>query len=205
MNDLNQVIKTLLNLQSQINLIVETLNEIGNNCKTLSNIPLNNFFKGGMNLENSTHTLLSNYSIVMFCSFIDEYEKHFSISFLKSVDPERIKKVKVKNNAGMKRIKKWKDLHNFRNFMVAHNFRTKSGKSFFSEEFESFTFIIPNSISEKNLFVDITLLVCQNLKIEFPEIFNSLDPNELMLNKLKIIGENIDYAKEITDLMEKMK
>lgn len=205
MNDLNHVIKTLLNLQSQINLIVETLNEIGNNHGILSQIPLNNFFNQGMNLENSTHTLLSNYSIVMFCSFIDEYEKNFNISFLKSVDPERIKRVKIKNNAGLKRIKKWKDLHNFRSFIVAHNFRKSNGKSFFSDEFENFTFKIPNTISEKRLFLDITFLICQNLKVEFPEIFNSLDSNELMLNKMKIIGEKIDHENEIMELIEKMK
>lgn len=59
--------------------------------------------------------------------------------------------------------------------------------------------------SEKRLFLDITFLICYNIKVEFPEIFNSLDSNEIMLNKIKIIGEKIDHKNEIMELIEKMK
>lgn len=204
MKELTNVIKTLIHLQSQIFLLVETLNEIGNNHEALREMKLNNFFDKRMNLENSSHTLISNYAIIMFCSFMDEYEERFNIHFLKSVDPERILKVKEKNGAGIKRIKKWKDLGDFRNYMAAHNFRIK-GKSFFSNEFEKFIFKIPNTVSEKNLFSGIIFLICLNIKSEFPEIFNSLESGELMLHKMEIVGEKVDYEKELEVLSERMR
>ena len=203
MKEITNVIKTLFHLQTQIHLLVETLNEIGNNYKTLREIKFDNFFDQRITLEDATHTLISNYAIIMFCSFVDEYEKYFTPQFLKDVDSKRILSVRSRNQPGLKRIRKWKDLHKFRNFLVAHNFRNK-GKSFFSEEFEKFTFVIPNKVSEKNLFSGIVHLICLNLKSEFPEVVNSLQEGELMLDKIEFICEDVDNEQELTELMERM-
>ena len=83
MKEITNVIKTLFHLQTQIHLLVETLNEIGNNYKTLQKIKFDNFFDQRINLEDATHTLISNYAIIMFCSFLDEYEKYFTPLYLK--------------------------------------------------------------------------------------------------------------------------
>jgi len=203
MNDLKNVLKTLFHLQSQISLLVETLNEIGNNYQILQNMPLDNFFNKNMNLENSTHTLISNYSIIMFCSFMDEYEEHFNTNYLKNIDPERILRVRKKNSYGVNRIKIWKDMKTFRNQLVAHNFKVK-GKSFFSDEIERLTFRIPNTISEKNLFSGIIYYICINLKNEFIEVSNSLLSTELMLDKIEFTKQEIDNEKELTEIAIKM-
>ena len=66
-------------------------------------------------------------------------------------------------------------------------------------------FKIPNRVSEKNLFVGIIYFICLNLKDEFPEIFETINPNEKMLNKIKFLSSEIDNEKELTELMEAMK
>lgn len=202
MEDLKNVIKTLLHLQGQISLTIETLNEIGNNYKVLREMKLENHFSK-ITLESATHTLISNHAIILFCSFLDEYEKNFTPHFLKDIDARRIINVRQKNEPGLKRIRKWKDLRNFRNFLAAHNFRIK-GKSFFSDEFDKFEFIIPNKVSEKNLFSGIIYLICINIRTEFPEIYNSLNVEEVMLDKIKFICEEIDNEKELSELISKM-
>ncbi len=140
----------------------------------------------------------------MFCSFMDEYEQHFNPHHLNKVDRSRILSVKSKNTPGIKRIKKWIDMKNFRNYIAAHNFRIK-GKSFFSDEIDLLQFKIPNKVSEKNLFVGIIYFICLNIKEEFPEIFATINPNEKMLNKIKFLSSEIDNEKELTILMKAMK
>jgi hypothetical protein len=184
-------------------LAVETLNEIGENYVELRKMKLNNFFDPRYDLEIATHTLISNHCIIMFCSFLDEYEKHFTPHFLNDVDSERILRVRNKNEPGLKRIKKWKDLKNFRNILAAHNFRVK-GKSFFSEDIEKLKFVIPNKVSEKNLFLGISYLICMNIKAEFPEIFSSLKIGDTMIHKIEFISEEIDNESELEELTYKM-
>ena len=203
MNELKNSINTLFNLQTQIHLAVETLNEIGNNYETLREIKLDNFFDKNTNLETSSHTLISSYAIILFCSFMDEYEKYFNQSELEFIEKERILRVKRKNSPGIKRIKKWKDLKKYRNYLAAHNFRI-NGKSFFSNEFEKLEFKIPNTISEKNLFSGIIYIICQNIKNEFPEIIQMFNINERMIDKISFIGEQIDNEKELSELYELM-
>lgn len=202
MEELTNVIKTLLHLQGQISLTVETLNEIGNNYKTLQEIKLENHFSK-ISLESATHTLISNHSIILFCSFLEEYEKKFTPHFLKDIDAKRIINVRQKNEPGLKRIRKWKDLRDFRNILAAHNFRIK-GKSFFSDEFDKFKFTIPNKVSEKNLFSGIIYLICINIRTEFPEIYNSLNVGEAMLDKIEFICDEVDNEKELIELISKM-
>ena len=204
MGELKNVIKTLFNLQTQIFLIVETLNEIGNNYQVLRKIKLENFFDKSMNFEVSSHTLLSNYSIIMFSSFIEEYDKYFNPSHLSGIDSLRIIKVKEKNRAGIKRIRMWKDISRFRNHMVAHSFRFKN-KSFFSDDMEELRFKIPNKISEKNLFAGIAHLICLNIRDEFIECVTAFDNNQVMLDKMKLIGEDIDNEKELIELYAQMR
>lgn len=204
MGELKNVIKTLFNLQTQIFLIVETLNEIDDNQHMLKKIKLQNYFDKSMNLQNSSHALLSNYSIIMFSSFIEEYNKYFNPSHLSSVSSERIQRVKKKNIAGMKRIKKWKDISRFRNHMIAHSFRFNR-ESFFSENIKKLEFKIPNTLSEKNLFAGITNLACMNIRDEFMEYVVQFDNNQVMLDKMKLIGENIDNEKELIELYNQMR
>lgn len=203
MQKIEFVIKTLFNLQAQINLSVETLNEIYNHSEIFKGIYLENFSQEKMGLEPSVHTLISNYSIIQFCSFLDEYNNYFKPNYCEKEFEERIIKVRKKNSIGLKRIKKWKDINAFRNHLVAHNLRINN-KSFFSEEFEKLEYKIPNKISEKNLFSGIIYLICLNIRNEFMDVILTFNPFESMLDKLKIISEDVDNEKELEELAELM-
>ena len=200
MEELKNVVRTLFSLQTQVHHVVETLNTIGNNYELLRDIKLENFHVE-TNLEISSHSIISNYSIILFCSFMDEYDFFFNQNHLSSEFQNRINIVKQKNKPGIKRIKEWKDLKKFRNQIAAHNFRIKK-KSFFSDEFEQFTFKIPNKISEKNLFSGIIYLLCLNIRNAFPEI--KINSSEVMLDKMKLIGEEVDNEKELEKLIKLM-
>ncbi|QDO93587.1 hypothetical protein FNB79_06205 [Formosa sediminum] len=201
---LKEVIKTLFQLQSQINLTVESLNEINNNQQILEGIKIENYFDKNLNLKLSTSGILANYSILLFCSFLEEYNDFFNISYLKNSNCETISIVRQKNKAGIKRINKWKDLYNFRNQLIAHNYRIKK-KSFFSNETAMHEYKIPNTLSEKNLLSGIIYFICLNIRDAFPEVTLELNIKEKMADILNLIGEVVDNEKELKFLFDKMK
>ncbi len=204
LEEITHVIKTLLKLRAQIILCVETLNEILDHNLELKEIKLDNFPNYEVNLGQSCYSIVSGHSIILFCSFLDEYENYFNANYLKNMDSTRILKVRNKNKPGLDRIKKWKDLKNFRNYFAVHSFRIK-GKSFFSSDFEQFTIKIPNTLSEKNLFAGIVNLICINIFNEFVEIAQIINIEEDMLIKMIFIEEHIDNIQEIIELKDKMK
>ncbi|WP_066221659.1 hypothetical protein [Formosa haliotis] len=201
---LKEVITTLNHLQSQINLTVESLNEINRHQHTLEEIKLENYFDKNFNLKLATSGVLANYSILLFCSFLDEYNDFFNVGYLKSCNHETIARVRQQNRAGIKRINKWKDLYNFRNHLIAHNFRIKNN-SFFSNETEMYEYKIPNTLSEKNLFSGIIYFICLNIRDAFPEVVHELNMPKKMVEKLNLIGEVVDSEEELKLLFENMK
>lgn len=201
-DDVSHVIKTLLKLRAQIILCVETLNEILEHNEDLKQ-RLENFPNYEVNLGQSCFTIVSNHSIILMCSFLDEYEGYFNTHYLKNTDSSRILKIRNKNKPGLDRIKKWKDLKSFRNYFAVHNFRIK-GKSFFSEDVGNITMKIPYTLSELTLFAGILNMICLNILDEFSEIAQTIDIEENMLNKLLIPEEHIDAGKELTELKNKM-
>ena len=73
--------------------------------------------------KEKTHYLaLCNTIILNVCSYLDEYNKHF---FAKSEIEfhARIQTVKKIVKPALKKINEWKDLREYRNHMIAHNFR----------------------------------------------------------------------------------
>ncbi|WP_330442109.1 hypothetical protein [Flavobacterium sp. C4GT6] len=197
MSELKNVISTLFHLQGQIHLLIETLEKCTKNENLLNQIELTSF-NSDINFQKSVQGLLSNQSIIMFCSFLDEYNRYLTPQIDNSVYKDRITSLKQLNKPILKRINKWKDLYSFRNKLVAHNFRTNN-KSFFSTD-EVEIYKIPNTISEKILFDGIIYLICTNIRDLFPDVISQIDPDFIMLNKLKIIGEDIDNEKELTEL-----
>ncbi len=198
-------IKTLLQLQNQMKVLIDTMNRIEENESLLNTIKLNIPFKK-FSFKNTVNAYLSNYSIIIFCSFLEEYNQNFIPAKFDDYYKDRIINVKKKNKPGVKRINEWNGLINFRNQLVAHSFDIK-GKSFFSSEIEHLEFKIPNTISEKNLFYGIVYLMCVNISEEFYEIILEIQkkPNEIMLDKMKIVSENIDSEKELNKLLNLMR
>jgi hypothetical protein len=79
--------------------------------------------EGEWNEKDKTHFIsLFNSILLNICSYIDEY----NLNFLHISEPEfknRIIDVKRIAKPAFKKIGEWTDLHNYRNHMIAHNFR----------------------------------------------------------------------------------
>lgn len=195
MNELLNFTNTLFNLHSQIKFAVTTLERVYENKNLINSIKYDNeYFDKQALFQTSINALISNNCIIMFSSFLDEYANFNSHNLGKEIE-DRIEYVRRQNKPGIKRINKWKDIKNFRNHLAAHNFKI-NGKSFFSDEVKNLEYIIPNTISEKKLFLLITELICLNIRDEFPEILFYMDPENRMIDKMKIIGEEIDFEEE---------
>lgn len=184
MIELKNIILTLINLQSQIHAVTKSLNKVIDNRKHLDIIKFEDYLADRVTLSGALNGILSNYTILQYCSFLEEYNKYFIPSLFETEYKERIIRVRKRNKPGLKRINLWKDIFDFRNQMVAHNFRVDK-ESFFSENLPELKYNIPNSTSEKNLMDGIIYLICWNIKLEFPELIESMDPDGLMLDKLK--------------------
>ncbi len=204
MKELLNLTNTLFHLHGQIKFAVTTLERVYENRNLINTIKYNGeFFDKQTLLQTSINALISNNCIVMFCSFLDEY-KNFNSHNLGIELEERIELVRKLNKPGIDRIKKWKDIKDFRNHLAAHNFKIK-GKSFFDNEIQNLEYKIPNTISEKKLFLLIIELICINIRDEFPEILLYMNPQTKMTDKLKIIGEEINFNEESKIIFSKMR
>lgn len=77
--------------------------------------------------DQAHYVSLYNTIIMNVCSFLDEYNKHF----LFRAEPEfhdRISQVKKIAKPAFKKINDWKDIRDYRNHMIAHNFRIDGDK-----------------------------------------------------------------------------
>ncbi len=204
MNELLNVTNTLFNLHSQIKFAVTTLERVYENRDSINSIKYNNeFFDKQTLFQTSINAIISNNCIIMFSSFLDEYANFNSHKLGKEME-DRIEYVRKLNKPGVKRINKWKDIKSFRNHLAAHNFKI-NGKSFFSDEVKYLEYKIPNTISEKKLFLLITELICLNIRDEFPEILLFMNPQYRMIDKMKIIGEQIDFEEESKIIFSQMR
>lgn len=202
MIELQNVILTLFHLQAQIHTITQTLNKVFENTEELNKIEFDGYVQHRVNFSDSLNATISNYTIILYCNFLEEYNKFFTVDKIDKKYTDRILNIKKKNKPALKRINKWKDLFDFRNQMVAHNFRIKN-QSFFSDDFTKVEYEIPNTNSEKNLIDGIIYLICVNIRTVFPDIIETLNSNYKMIYKLKIKNQTVDAEKVLIELYDK--
>lgn len=189
-------------LATNLKLSVYSISEASKNEKLLSLINFPEDFLQKIGFKNSIIAIVSEYSIIQFCSFLDEYKK-FSPKFIESEYSERIIKVREKNKYGIKRIEQWKNLYDYRNHIAAHNFNIKNKPILTKVELTEYN--IPDTLQKKILFYKIVEKICRNIFEEFSEIRNNFNfsitvgqklsfvktPNFDLKNGLKLIEENM--------------
>ena len=101
------------------------------------------------NLKDQAHYVTMYNAILMnSCSFLDEYNKHF----LFKSEPEfkdRILAIKKIAKPAFKKINEWTDLREYRNQMIAHNFRIND---------DAFSFNMLGQYNAPRTYRDIVLL-----------------------------------------------
>ncbi len=101
------------------------------------------------NLKDQAHYVTMYNAILMnTCSYLDEYNKHF----LSKAEPEfkdRILTVKKIAKPAFKKVMEWSDLREYRNQMIAHNFRIND---------DAFSFNMLGQYNAPRTYRDIVLL-----------------------------------------------
>lgn len=151
-----------------------------------------------------TDNYLSEYTIILVCSFLDEYNEHFIPTNCIELK-DRIYKFRKQIKPVLTRMNQWTDLHKYRNIILAHNLRTKGNQSILDIKNEKIDFNIPNTRPEFQLLTQLSILITQNIGVEFPELITKIDLSETVLDKLNVPYELIDFDAEFNVVCEQIK
>ena len=171
MTNLESNLYSIAFLTTLIKTSIYTLDETIKNEKQLNKIPFADDFLQKTGFPNSIRAIVSQYSIVQFCSLLDEY-KNFNPKHIGKEYTERILKVRKINKYVLQRINKCKNLYEYRNQIAAHNFEIKKKSILIKNELTEYN--IPDTLEEKYLFYKITEKMCRNIFKEFKENIASL-------------------------------
>lgn len=132
---------------------------------------------------------LTNYFLVIVCSFIDEWDRELNENKIPGFADE-IRTLKKILKPAIKQMKLWTGLKDFRNVALAHNLRTKGGKSIYDED-SVLNLKIPRSPSDLLLLNLMVGLITTELNNHFEDIEISVDNNALT-RMLSAKGEGVD-------------
>lgn len=145
-----------------------------------------------INYPTSVSGICKDYLIIFCCSFLDEFEKVFTISQF-PIHTDRILKLKKITLPAYKQIKKWKDLKKIRNNIIAHNHRIQK-KSIFDHT-EKVKYNIPTTNEEYTLLADLIFLIAEKIYFVFPEMIEKLDLNMSLRDHLTLVSDKLDSIK----------
>ncbi|NQX81485.1 MAG: hypothetical protein HRT66_05770 [Flavobacteriaceae bacterium] len=193
MEKLTETLKTFLHLSTQIKFITTINYTYRDNNEYLDNIKLVGYYKK-YSFSNAVSGNLQNYAMIIICSFLDELNKELTPKKHPGYS-DRIMHIKKSIKQIIKRINKWTNLQDYRNNVLAHNFREKN-TPIFSNNREKKTYKIPYSNSEHYLLSELILLITQIITKEFDDIVSKIDFNESLLDKIDFIYNEVDVQKE---------
>ena len=143
-----------------------------------------------------------NYTIILLCSFIEEFNEEFTIVR----HPEyanQINRIKKLTKPVLKRISQWKNLKDYRNQILAHNFRNK-GKSLFSKSVAPISFNVPHTNSEFVLLTELIRIITTCIALELPGLFEQLTAEDLPIHKMKFDYNVVDVNTVIAKLWKQI-
>ncbi len=166
--NLHSSIQTLTLLSLQINRTYAVL-ELLSNHKTYFQAVKVDFHEHKTNFHELSLQIIIEQFILHLTSFMDEWNTELNPNKLTKFSKE-ILELKYTTKPISQRINKWSDLKDFRNILVAHNYKHK-GKSIFDSD-TPFKFNIPNTLNEFKL---ITKLLDLKLALTAGKFKNEFD------------------------------
>lgn len=194
MSIITENLKTFLHLGTQINFFNTVILTYRDNEEYLNKVKLPGFYSDAP-FTKAVSGFLQNYQIIIICSLLDEFDKQF-IPLKYPEHSEKILKVKEITKPIKKRINKWKDLKNYRNYILAHNLREKD-ISIFSEKYTKKTYKIPYSNSEHYLLGELAILIINFTTEVFKNEVEKIDLTENFLSRIEFEFNDIDSDKEL--------
>jgi hypothetical protein len=202
MKKLLESYKILSYLGTQIFFFIEVHNTYTENEEALNKIKFRGHY-ANLPLAKAISGNLLNYAIILANSYFDEYNENFT----SSKHPEyadRINKLKKTTKPILKRLSKWTNFKEYRNYILAHNFRVK-GQSIFDEDFKPFHFNAPHTNSEIVLLAELIRLVNLSIAQEFMELLDEGFYKETVLDKITFDYNEVNIEEEVKKLINEMK
>lgn len=201
MDTLLESYKILSYLGSQIFFFIEVNNTYNENEETLNKIKFRGHYSN-LPFAKAISGNHLNYLLIIANSYIDEYNENFT----SSKHPEflaRINKLKKITKPILKRINKWTHFKDYRNHILAHNFRIK-GQSIFAKNFQKFHFKVPHTNSEIVLLAELIRIINITVAHEFPELLDDKYYTETILDKISFDYNEVDIQNELNQLSEEI-
>ena len=192
-------LKTLLHLGTHLKFINTVNYAYNDNLDYLNTIKLTGHYEN-ISFSKAVSGNLQNYAIIIACSFLDELNKELT-AFNHPDYEKQINKVKRIIKPIKKRINKWSDLRNYRNYILAHNLKEKS-ISLFSEKREKVTYNVPFSNSEHFLFTELILMIVKFVSSEFKDLIAKIDFKESITDRVEFTENDVDVKKEYYEIYE---
>lgn len=141
---------------------------------------------------------LLNYSLIISNSFFDEYNEQF-IAVKHPNYANRINNLKKITRPVLNRLKKWINFKDYRNHILAHNFRI-NGVSIFDKNFQKKNYSIPFTNSEVMLLANMVKIVLNCITLEIPELLENFNFSDTILSKTTFDYNEVDVTKEFQEI-----
>lgn len=191
---LTEVIKTLIDLAINIDVKVELLNILDDNEDLLNEFNIKPEYR-----ITNTKTLLAiqirEFCIVNICSFLDEYEKFFTKSYIEQTYENKIIEVKQVLKPFVNDIKKTYNLKDYRNHILAHNLRDNSKSLLMGDVQINYNF--PKYSEEFNSINKIITLMIKIIINQFKDDLPQDYWDDKVINSEKIL---LDRTKKVFDI-----
>lgn len=155
------------------------------------------------NLKDKAHYVaLYNTILMNACSYLDEYNKNFLVKSEPQFH-DRILQVKKIAKPAFKKVNKWKDLWEYRNHMIAHNFRIDGDK---------FSFYMLGQYNAPRTYRDLVLLrkhlaminaiIQAEFESEMPHINSFIESFEVKEQEINYENIEVELTSVINDINE---
>jgi hypothetical protein len=198
---MEETIKALLHLSSQLRFMYETVKTINQSKDLLGLIEYEDTFYRGTPFDGVLSGFVLNLMLIKSCAFIDEYNQSLSVGQHPSYR-DRILRLKNIVQPAKDRINKWTDLRVYRNEILAHSFKRHSESLLVDGQTTAYN--IPFTDTEIVLLFELITLISVEIGETFPEFRNKLDPNKPIKAYLNIEVREIDRIAELNAVRQEM-
>ncbi len=186
MRDIVESLYTLSHIATQINLLVQVSKVSYKNGDFLDSFVELPGWYSNQRYSKSVLAITLNDILIFANSYLDELQEELTpinypnradsiLSFRKAIKP------------ALRRIKKWRDLKEYRNEILVHNYRVKS-RSMFSANHQAKVYNVPSKDQEILLLAELILLINKQMRTFFSE-----DVERFLLEGTKIIDRYSTY------------
>lgn len=187
---IQEVIKILFELSVNINLKINLLQKFDSNEDLINQISSD---IDEVNFKQILEIQVREYCIISICSYLDEYNDYLNVPKIENCHHDRVVSIRKILKPFFKEINRNYNLKDYRNQLLAHNFRDKqqNEKSLISGEiYKEYSF--PKNTFEFMSVFEIIKLINTILIEEFRDIL----PKGLLTDKV-IIDEKLKFSREI--------